>query len=100
MPRAAALQVDRTAAALGLVLVTSSDTCVGPLLPPFGSTLDEDGQEGDGMAAVAAPGKVRNGAAAAPAVALRWGRGDCGSILAGPALVVSALYALVYWDSS
>ncbi len=100
VPRAAAVQVDRTAAALGLSLVTSSDTCVGPLLPPFGSTLDEDGQEGDGMAAVAAPGKVRTEECCCTHQFVGCGRCPCGRTLSdGSPPLVSALYLLVQLTS-
>ncbi|GIL77424.1 hypothetical protein Vretimale_3001 [Volvox reticuliferus] len=44
------LAVEQAAVAQGLSLVTNSDVCVGPLLPPFGFTMEEDGEEGDGMA--------------------------------------------------
>ncbi|GIL64745.1 hypothetical protein Vafri_18624 [Volvox africanus] len=44
------LAVEQAAAAQGLSLITNSDVCVGPLLPPFGFTMEEDGEEGDGMA--------------------------------------------------
>ncbi|GLI59374.1 hypothetical protein VaNZ11_001239 [Volvox africanus] len=52
------LAVEQAAASHGLSLVTNSDVCVGPLLLPFGSTMEEDGEEGDGMAL---PPPSRNG---------------------------------------
>ncbi|KAG2440217.1 hypothetical protein HXX76_004329 [Chlamydomonas incerta] len=41
---------ERAAASQGLALVTSSDAWLAPLMPPLGSTIDEDAAEGDGMA--------------------------------------------------
>ncbi|KAG2454976.1 hypothetical protein HYH02_000802 [Chlamydomonas schloesseri] len=43
-------QAERAAASQGLALVTSSDAWLAPLMPPVGSTIDEDAAEGDGMA--------------------------------------------------
>ncbi|GLC42679.1 hypothetical protein PLESTB_001126500 [Pleodorina starrii] len=74
------LTAERAAAAHGLSLVTNSEVCVGPLLPPFGSTLEDDGEEGDGMA----PPPPLQGRPAVPE-ALRQAVSSSSSSLAGSA---------------
>ncbi|KXZ47660.1 hypothetical protein GPECTOR_33g542 [Gonium pectorale] len=61
--------VERAASSQGLSLVTSSDVALRPLLPPFGSTVDEDGEAGDGMALALPQEQARGPRASAMALA-------------------------------
>ncbi|PNW84701.1 hypothetical protein CHLRE_03g155250v5 [Chlamydomonas reinhardtii] len=55
---------ERAAASQGLALVTSSDAWLAPLMPPVGSTIDEDAAEGDGMALALPMERIHGGSGA------------------------------------
>lgn len=57
-------QAERAAASQGLALVTSSDAWLAPLMPPVGSTIDEDAAEGDGMALALPMERIHGGSGA------------------------------------